>query len=141
MQIKMAVIKDNVEKCMECGIFGCSEGRGGINAIRLSELLPGDKIIFYAAGLCQFAGIAEVTESIYQDGSQIWDNGLFPYRVKIKPEIYLPKNKWLDVKTMVDDLEYFKNKVQWSMHFMQNLRPVSEKDYKKIKEEMDKIIR
>ncbi len=132
MRIKMAVVKDNVEKCMELGILGCSEGRGGVNVQRLSEMLPGDKIIFYATGVCKFAGIAEVTESIYQDETKIWDNGEFPYRVKIKPDIYLPKNKWIDVRTMVDDLEYFKNKIQWSMHFIQNLRPVSESDYKKI---------
>lgn len=140
MKVKMAVIKDNVEKCMESGIFGCSEGRGGINVTRLSEMLPGDKIIFYATGLCQFAGIAEVVESIYQDESQIWSNDVYPYRVKIKPDIYLDKKQWIDVRSMVNDLDYFKNKIQWSMHFMQNLRPVSENDYKKIKAKMRSLL-
>ena len=136
MKIKMAVIKDNIEKCMEVGIFGCTEGRAGINVTRLSELLPGDKIVFYATGISKFAGIAEVTESIYQDEKQIWKDGLYPYRVKIKPVIYLPKDKWINVRNMVNDLDYFKNKIQWSMHFMQNLMPVSEKDYEKIKKIM-----
>ena len=139
MNIKMAVVKDNIAKCMEAGVFGCSEGRGGINVQRLSEMLPGDKLVFYATGLCQFAGIAEITESIYQDETKIWDNGTFPYRVKIKPVIYLPKEKWIDVRTMVNDLDYFKNKIQWSMHFMQNLRPISEKDYKIIKKTLETL--
>ena len=38
---------------------------------------------------------------------------------------------------MVNDLDYFRNKIQWSMHFMQNLMPVSEKDYEKIKKALD----
>lgn len=139
MKIKMAVVTDNIEKCMEMGVFGCSEGRGGVNVQRLSEMLPGDKIIFYATGICKFAGIAEVTESIYQDETKIWDNGAFPYRVKIKPVIYLKKEKWVDVRGLVNDLEYFRNKIQWSMHFMQNLRPVSKKDYELIEKTLKSI--
>lgn len=139
MKIKMAVVKDNIEKCMQENIFGCNAGRGGVNVTRLSELLPNDKIIFYATGIAKFAGIAEITESIYEDEAKIWDNDIYPYRVKIKPVIYLPKEKWIDVKTMVNDLEYFKNKIQWSMHFMQNLRPVSESDYEKILAKMNEV--
>lgn len=139
MKIKMAVVTDNIEKCMEMGVFGCSEGRGGVNVQRLSEMLPGDRIIFYATGICKFAGIAEITESIYQDETKIWDNGDFPYRVKIKPVIYLKKEEWVDVRNLVNDLEYFKNKIQWSMHFMQNLRPVSKKDYELIEKSLKSI--
>lgn len=139
MKIKMAVIRDNIEKCIEQGVYGCSEGRGGLNVSRLSELLPGDRIILYATGLCKFAGIVEITKSIFQDETPIWGNGLFPYRVSIKPVIYLPKNNWIDVKSLVNDLEYFKNKHQWSMHFMQNLRPVSEHDYKILLNKMSSI--
>ena len=139
MKLKMAVVKDNVDKCMEKGVFGCSEGRGGINVLRLSEMLPGDKIVFYATGICKFAGIAEVTKSIYQDETKIWDNGVFPYRVKIKPIVYPKKDKWIDVRTLINDLDYFKNKIQWSMHFMQNLRPISEKDYKTIKKALETV--
>ena len=139
MKIKMAVVKDNIEKCMKLGVFGCSEGRGGVNVQRLSEMLPGDKLVFYATGICKFAGIAEITESIYQDETKIWDNGVFPYRVNIKPIVYLKKEKWIDVRNLVDDLDYFKNKIQWSMHFMQNLRPINEKDYETIKKALETV--
>ena len=132
----MAVIKGNIEKCAETGIYGCNEGRAGLNVKRLSELLPGDKIIFYAAGLCKFAGIFEVTDSIYQSSEKIWEDAIYPYRVNIKLIIYLSKDKWLNVAPMVNELQYFKNKVQWSMHFMQNLMTVSQKDYELIKSKM-----
>ena len=141
MQTRMIVIKDNIEKCMEVGIIGCSEGRAGVNVTRLSELLPGDKVIMYATGISKFAGIAEVAESIYQDESKIWDDGIYPYRIKIKPVIYLPKDKWIEVRTVVDDMEYFKNKVQWSMHFMQNIRPVSDKDYAFLETKMKELVK
>ena len=68
-----------------------------------------------------------------------WNDGVYPYRVKIKPVIYLPKDKWINVRDMVNDLDYFRNKIQWSMHFMQNLMPVSEKDYKKLFDKMSKL--
>jgi len=139
MKIKMAVIKDNIEKCKEAGVYGCNAGRAGLNVKRLSELVPGDKIIFYATGISKFAGIFEVTESIYESSKIIWEDDVYPYRVNIKPVIYLPKDKWLDVQPLVNELDYFKNKVQWSMHFMQNLMSVSEKDYELIKNTMQKF--
>ena len=43
-------------------------------------------------------------------------------------------------KIIVNDLDYFRNKIQWSMHFMQNLMPVSEKDYKKLTEGVNMIM-
>lgn len=67
----------------------------------------------------------------------IWEDGIYPYRVKIKPVIYLTKDKCINIRDMVNDLDYFRNKIQWSMHFMQNLMPVSEKDYEKIKKALD----
>ena len=133
----MVVIKDNIEKCVAAGVYGCNEGRAGLNVNRLSELLPGDKIIFYATGIGKFAGIFEIVDSIYEDHKQIWKDDIYPYRVKIEPIIYLSKEKWLEVRPLVKDLSYFKNKVQWSMHFMQNLMNVEECDYKLIKEKME----
>lgn len=141
MKIKMAVIKDNIEKCVKSGVYGCNEGRAGLNVKRLSEMFPGDKIIFYATGISKFAGIFEITDSIYESHAKIWEDDVYPYRVNIKPVIYLSKDKWLAVGPLVNDLQYFKNKVQWSMHFMQNLMNVEEKDYELIKSKMEEELK
>ena len=61
------------------------------------------------------------------------------YPLNYEPLFYLPKDKWVNVRDMVNDLDYFRNKIQWSMHFMQNLMPVSEKDYKKLFDKMSKL--
>ena len=141
MKIKMAVIKDNIEKCVEAGVYGANPGRAGMNVKRMLELEKGDKVIFYATGISKFAGIFEVTEPFYESEEKIWEDDIYPYRVRIKPVIYLPKEKWIDVRTLVNDLEYFRNKDKWSLHFLNNLMPVSEKDYELIKSKMEEALK
>lgn len=139
MKIKMAVAKDNIEKCIEAGVYGTNEGRIGLNVKKLCELEKGDKLILYASGISKFAGIVEITKPFYESNDTIGEDGVYPYRVGIKPVIYLPKDKWLDAKDFVFALDYFKNKVQWSMHFINNLTPVELKDYEYLKSEMEKV--
>jgi predicted RNA-binding protein len=139
MKIKMAVIRGNIEKCVKAGVYGTSEGRSGLNVKRLLELEKNDVLVFYAAGICKLAGIFKVIEPVYESNTKIWDDNTYPYRVNIEPIIYLPEEKWIDIKDLINDLDYFKNKFSWSMHFIHNLLPVNEKDYHLIKSKMEQM--
>ena len=139
MKVKMAVAKDNIEKCIEAGVYGTNAGRIGLNVKKLCELEIGDKLILYASGISKFAGIVEVKKTFYESEEKIWEDSVYPYRVGIKPIIYLPKHKWLDAKDYVFALDFFSNKVHWSLHFINNLMPVEQKDYEYLKSEMEKV--
>lgn len=134
------VSQDNIDKCIKQNVYGCNAGSKARNLKRLFDLKIGDKLIFYSTGISKFIGIFEVSKPFYESTEKIWEDDVYPLRIGIKPVIIPQKDNWLDVKNMINDLEYFTNKTQWSIHFLNNLMPVSESDYNIIKSEMEKAI-
>lgn len=133
MKIKLAIAAHNTEKCFESGIYGTDDVPA---AVKLSELVPGDILIFYK-NRKGFAGIYKVTESYYRDTTQIWDDGIYPNRIKIEPIISLNPEKYLDVKTIVNDLEMVKHPLYYGLAFRRNLVDISQKDFELIKSKME----
>ncbi|KKP40233.1 MAG: hypothetical protein UR30_C0005G0014 [Candidatus Peregrinibacteria bacterium GW2011_GWC2_33_13] len=134
MKIKLAVAGENTEKCFEAKVFGTDDG---IRASKLIELSEGDILVFYKAKK-GIAGIWKVTKTYYRSESKIWNDGIYPNRVNIEPVISLKPEQYVDVRTMVDDLEMVKHPLYFGLAFRQNLADISQKDYELIKSKLSK---
>lgn len=133
MKIRLALAAHNTEKCFEAKVFGAINSR---TALRIAELSPDDILIFYKAKE-GFAGIWKVTTPCFNDKTKVWDDGEYPTRVKIEPIIALKPKQYVDAKTMVDDLEMVTHPLYFGLAFRENLREISEKDYKLIKQKLE----
>jgi predicted RNA-binding protein len=133
MKIKLALAAQNTEKCFEAKTFGTDDG---IRAAKLVELSVGDVIVFYKAKE-GFAGIWKVVKPYYRDTSKIWDDGVYPNRVKIEPVIALKPSQYVDARTMVDDLKMVTHPLYYGLAFRQNLADIPPEDYELIKSRLE----
>jgi len=100
------------------------------------KLEIGDVIILYIGSrVSQIAGYVTVTEKSYWDTNLIWDD-VFPKRVKIKPGIIL--NDKVDVRQIIEELSFVKNKKRYGMSFLAGLRKLPDEDGKMIIEEIER---
>lgn len=131
MAIRLALASQNTEKCFEHKVFGLTSGSAKVLG-RFIEMIPGDILVFYKAkeGI---AGIWKVVSEQYKDTIPVWQDDVYPDRVKIEPVIALKPEQYVDAKTMVDDLEMVTHPIYWGIAFRENLKEISQKDYELIK--------
>lgn len=137
MKIRLALAAHNTEKCFEAKVFGLTSGSAKV-LDRFIAMAVGDILVFYKAKE-GFAGIWKVASEQYKDNSKIWEDGVYPDRVKIEPVIQLKPGQYVDAKTMVEDLEMVTHPLYWGMTFRENLKEISPKDYKLIKSKLEKV--
>lgn len=114
-----------MEKCIETGVFGAA---GGNAARRLMQILEGDRLVLYAKG-GYLAGLATVTTSVYEDKTPIWEDGVYPLRIKFKLEKLAPSDRRPLFKDMLAELDFIRHKGNLGLNFQTNLREVSQKDW------------
>lgn len=121
-----------------------AEARGfdmfGFKSTRRKEVAgmqPGDKLIFYLTKIMKFGGLAEITSEYYEDHEKVFKSDKkpkedYPWRVKIKPEIVLTPDQYLDVRELGPQMEYTKKwpPEHWRLAFQGNLHQIPESDYK-----------
>lgn len=110
-----------------------------------SKITHGDKLIFYICGIKKFGAICNVTSSLYIDETPYWldPDEIWPCRIKIKPEIVLPKEKMLDILCLIPSLSFIPQKLKqsgnWGIAIRQSPRKISQSDYDLIEHEMKKL--
>ena len=112
----------------------------GFKSTRRKEVAgmqPGDKLIFYLTKIMKFGGLAEITSEYYEDHEKVFKSDKkpkedYPWRVKIKPEIILTPDQYLDVRELGPQMEYTKKlpPEHWRLAFQGNLHQIPESDYK-----------
>jgi predicted RNA-binding protein len=121
-----------------------AEARGfdmfGFKSTRRKEVAgmnPGDKLIFYLTKIMKFGGLAEITSEYYEDHEKVFKSDKkpkedYPWRVKVKPEIILTPEQYLDVRELGPRMEYTKKwpPEHWRLAFQGNLHEIPESDYK-----------
>jgi len=121
-----------------------AEARGfdmfGFKSTRRKEVAgmqPGDKLIFYLTKIMKFGGLAEITSEYFEDHEKVFKSDKkpkedYPWRVKIKPEIILTPDQYLDVRELGPQMEYTKKwpPEHWRLAFQGNLHQIPESDYK-----------
>jgi predicted RNA-binding protein len=119
-------------------MFGFKSTRRG----EVSKMRPGDKLIFYLTKIMKFGGLAEVTSDYYEDRSKVFKSEKkpgedYPFRVKVRPEIILATEQYLDVKEIAPGLAFTQRwGDNWRLAFQGNLHEIPEEDYERIAEMM-----
>lgn len=95
------------------------------------KIRPGDYLLCYITGISRFIGVLEVISEYYYDDTLIWENDVFPCRLKVKLIHNLKPENSIPVKSMKDKLSVFqnlKNPKNWSGAFRGSPREWSKND-------------
>lgn len=104
---------------------------------------PGDKVVYYINQISKLGAIATITSGYYYDDeTRIWtdEDEIWPSRAKSKPDIVLEDDELLDIKRLIKDLSFIKDKEHWSLFVRGSVRKIPEEDYLLIESEMRKIL-
>ncbi|MEM2130322.1 MAG: EVE domain-containing protein [Candidatus Bathyarchaeia archaeon] len=104
---------------------------------------PGDKVVYYINKISKLGAIATIISGYYHDDkTKIWtdEDEIWPSRAKSKPEIVLEDDELLDIKKLVKQLSFIKDKDHWSLFVRGSIRQIPEEDYLLIESEMRKTL-
>src|SRR6266571_7923544 len=73
-------IPENWEKCRLTGLWGTTDRYAGL----MRRVRKGDSLLVYVTGL-KCAGIFEITEAYFSSNEAVWEDDLYPHRVKFEP--------------------------------------------------------
>lgn len=91
------------------------EAGGNVSGFRdhrwksVQRMKPGDYLLCYLTGLSRWIGILEVTSEGFQDDTPIWQDEVFPCRVKVKVVATLKPETGVPVRAMGERLSVFRN--------------------------------
>src|SRR5574341_174105 len=116
-------------------IFGFKSTRRG----EVSQMKPGDKLIFYLTKIRKFGCLAEVTSEYFEDHAKVFLSTKkpgedYPFRVNVRPIVVLSPEQYLDVKEIAPGLEFTKKwpPEHWRLAFPGNLHEIPEGDYERL---------
>jgi predicted RNA-binding protein len=113
------------------------------NKKMVKQFKLGDRVVYHITKISKIGAIATVTSGYYYDDkNRIWadETEIWPVRTKSEPYLVLEDDELLDLKKLVKDLSFIKNKVNWGIYLRGSLRKLPEEDYQLIESEMRKII-
>lgn len=77
---------------------------------RAKKIGSGDRLICYVKGAIRFVGILEVVSEAYRDENErIWEDRLFPWRLKVNPLVKVDLESGIPVKSLRDELSIFED--------------------------------
>lgn len=86
----------------------------------LKRVRPGDRFLCYLTGVSRWVGVLEVTSEPYRDTSPIYEDDVFPSRVRVKVVYKLDVAAGVPVLLLRDKLTLFQNLTNphgWTGHF------------------------
>lgn len=86
----------------------------------VKQMRPGDYLLCYLTGVMRFIGVLEVVGTPYIDKSVIWQDEIFPCRVKVKVVYALKPETAVPILTLKEQLSFFQNlksEYAWVGHF------------------------
>lgn len=75
----------------------------------VQKFKQGDYLLAYLRGVSRFIGILEVVSHPYRDNSRIWEDDIYPCRVKVKIITSLTPETAVPVQTLRNQLTFFQN--------------------------------
>ena len=111
---------------------------------KVQRVEPGDRIIYYVSGERVFTATATVTKGYEEVKSTPWikeGKTAWPYRIKIKPDVVLDDEQYIDAGLIAYRLEYLRKwpPEDWHMAFQGNLHLLSKGDFFLLETEMLKL--
>ncbi len=120
------------------------QGIDSRNRRKAVRITPEDRLLFYVEDQKGFAATATVTSEHFEQNTRIWKyyvkDELFPNRVKIKPDLLLEPDDYIDAREIAPTLEYVKKwpAEHWPLAFFGMLHIVPQRDFNLLEEEIRK---
>ena len=120
------------------------QGLKGEYRRKVQRVEPGDRIIFYVSGDRVFTATATVTKGYEEVKFSPWvreGRANWPYSIKIKPDVVLNTDQYIDAGLIAYRLEYLRKWApeDWHMAFQGNLHLLSKGDFFLLETEMLKL--
>ncbi|MBA2278733.1 MAG: hypothetical protein H0W06_13330 [Chloroflexia bacterium] len=92
-----------------------------------------DVLVCYLTRRSTYVGLLSVTGDAYLDDSKIWSSQVFPSRLPVKPLLVLRPDSGVPVRSLADDLSYFRNLPHptsnaWTGYFRGSPASISQED-------------
>jgi predicted RNA-binding protein len=79
-------------------------------ANQVRKIENGDRLICYVTGISRIIGMLEVTSEYYRDEEErIWEDDVFPCRLKVEPLILLDFETAIPIQSLKDELSIFED--------------------------------
>lgn len=118
-------------ECAEVKSFGLEKAPGRVKLAQVD-----DACVAYVRGESVFAGVGRITSAYYYDGTPIFEDGTYPHRVGI--DVELDFDKTVDVRSLVDMLDFVTDKAHWSVFFRGGVARIPLSDFQTIKSAIEK---
>ncbi len=120
------------------------DSRNRRKAVRMA---PDDRIMFYLSDRRAFAAVATVASGHFESHERIWEHPRgredFPYRVKMRPDVVLDQDIWVDALQVGPTLEYVRKWApeDWPLAFLGMVHIIPQRDFGYLEEEMRRAAR
>ena len=120
-------------------------GIDATNGRKASQMVEGDRLVFYVSNDQKFAAVATVTGKSFQNGTRIWKHNSprerFRNRVNIELDVLPPDDKWVDAMQLGPTLEYVKRwpPEMWDLAFFGMVHIVSKRDFDLLEGELHRL--
>lgn len=120
-------------------------GMGSKYRRRAERMQPQDRVLFYVNGIRKWPATATITSTYFEDDSPLWEpttrHESFQYRVKLRPNIVLDEEDYIDAMVLGPRLDYVKRWVpeNWPLAFWDRLHLLPQRDFRLIEGEMQRI--
>ncbi len=114
---------------------------------RADRMAPGDRALFYVAGMRKWPATATLASHKFEDDTPAFThhdpNESFPYRVKLKPDIVLDEPDYIDAMLLAPRLYYLRRWTpeNWPLAFFDRLHLLPQRDFRLIEGEMTRLTR
>ena len=113
---------------------------------RAERMQPDDRVLFYVTGLRKWTATASITSRFFEDHSPLWTTNnrgeVYPYRVRLAPDIVLDEADYVDALILAPRLEYVKRWApeDWPLAFYDKLHLLPQRDFRLIEGEMKRTV-
>ena len=107
---------------------------------------PNDRMLIYVRQLRKWTGTVSVTSEFFEDrnsGAGVKRRGdRYPFRVRIKPDILLNEEDYIDAMILAPRMDYLKRWLPelWPLAFFDTLHLIPQRDFSLIEGEMRRIV-
>ena len=116
------------------------------NRRKASQMVSGDRLVFYVRDDRRFAATATVKGKTFQNGSRIWkhhsNRERFRNRVNIELDVLPDEESWVDARQVGPTMEYVKRwpPEMWDMAFFGMVHIISKRDFDLLEGELSRYI-
>ncbi len=115
----------NYVTCINHNLWGVEPRNKNI----IKKTSPRDIILFYIKSEKKFGVVCEITSNVFYDNSPVWKDGIYPYRIQIKPLFSSQYPKKID-QILIENLDFIPRKDnKWGCALQRSMLEISEKDF------------